>query len=80
MFENSQVIRVEKEDGTILGQELFYKNENKVHILQDLNIPLWNVSSKLKQHGNTNTSWHVFNHRINKALWINLKDKILLNH
>jgi hypothetical protein len=28
LFKNSKVIRVEKEDGTTLGQELVYKNES----------------------------------------------------
>jgi hypothetical protein len=40
LFKNSKVIRVEKEDDTTLGQELVCKNENKVHIVQDLSIPL----------------------------------------
>jgi hypothetical protein len=66
---------VGKEDGTTLGHELFYKNENKVHIMQDLSIPIWNVSSRLKHHGNTNTSWHIPNHKINKPLWIHKETK-----
>jgi len=37
---NSQVIQVEKEDGTTLGQELVCRNENRIHIVRDLNIPL----------------------------------------
>jgi hypothetical protein len=30
---------MEKEDGTTLGHELVLKNENKVHVMWDLNIP-----------------------------------------
>jgi hypothetical protein len=56
MCENVLVIWVEKEGDTTLGQELVCKNESKVHIVQDLNIPLWNVSSKLKHQRNTNIS------------------------
>jgi len=31
---------VEKEDGTTMGKELVSKNENKVHAVGDLGIPL----------------------------------------
>jgi hypothetical protein len=41
---------MEKEDGTTLGQELVYKNENIVHIMRDLGIPLWNVNYKMRHH------------------------------
>jgi len=41
-------------------------NENKVHIMGDLGIPLWNASSKLGYHGNTNTSMNIFNYKINE--------------
>jgi len=57
---------VEKQDGTTFQKELVNTNENKIHIVGDLGIPLLNVSSKLKHHGNTNTPKNISNDRINE--------------